>query len=277
VKPQRQAGPHTPAQAGAAMDWGIGSYESLAAQLLPAARVVVDSAGLRPGERVLDLGCGGGNAALLAAERTGEVIGVDPAPRLLEIARAQAEREGKKVTFLPGEAASLPVADGAVGVIVSVFALIFAPDPGAAAVEMSRVLAPGGRIVLSAWIPAGAMFQMTSAAADAVRQAVGAPPGPAPFAWEQRDALLDLLGPHGFSVEVTHHALAFTGPSARDFLDDQLQHHPMAVAGLRVLEQLGRAQPLRARLLAILENGNEDGGGFRVTSRYVVATAHRQR
>lgn len=277
MEPERRAGPRAPARASAAMDWGIGCYESLAAQLLPAARVVVDSAGLRPDERVLDLGCGSGNAALLAAERTGEVTGVDPAPRLLEIARAQAEREGKKVTFLPGEAASLPVGDGAVDVILSVFALIFAPDPGAAAVEMSRVLAPRGRIVLTAWIPAGAMFQMTSTAADAVRQAVGAPPGPAPFAWEQRDALLDLLGPHGFSVEVTHHALAFTGPSARDFLDDQLQSHPMAVAGLRVLDQLGQAQPLRARLLAILENGNEDGGGFRVTSRYAVATAHRQR
>ncbi len=277
MKPQRQAGPHAPARADAAMDWGIGCYESLAAQLLPAARAVVDSAGLRPDERVLDLGCGSGNAALLAAERTGEVTGVDPAPRLLEIARAQAEREGKKVTFLPGDAASLPVGNGAVGVILSVFALVFAPDPGAAAVEMSRVLAPRGRIVLSAWIPAGAMFEMTSTAADAVRQAVGSPPGPAPFAWEQRDALLDLLGPHGFSVEVSHHALAFTGPSARDFLDEQLQSHPMAVSGFRVLDQLGQAQRLRARLLAILENGNEDGRGFRVTSRYVVATARRRR
>lgn len=278
MEAERQAGPDVPARAGAPpMDWGIGSYESLAAQLLPAARVVVESAGLRPHERVLDLGCGTGNAALLAAERTGEVTGVDPAGRLLEIAQAQAAREGKKVTFLPGEAASLPVGDCAVDVILSVFALIFVPDPSAAAAEMSRVLAPGGRIVLSAWIPAGAMFEMTSAAAVAVGQAVGAPQGPAPFAWEQRDALLELLGPHGFSVEVTHHALAFTASSAREFLDDQAQHHPMAVAGLGVLEQLGQAQALRARLLAILQDGNEDAGKFRVTSRYVVATARRQR
>jgi SAM-dependent methyltransferase len=277
MKREGQAGPHVPARASApALDWGIGSYESLAAQLLPAARVVVDSARLRPGERVLDLGCGSGNAALLAAERGGEVTGVDPAARLLEIARAQAAREGKKVTFLPGEAASLPVGDSVVDVILSVFALGFVPDPGAAAAEMSRALAPGGRIVLSAWIPAGAMFEMTSAAANGVRQAVGAPPEPAPFAWEQRDALLDLLGPHGFSVEVTHHALAFTAPSAWEFLDDQAHNHPMAVAGLTVLEQLGQAEPLRARLLAILENGNEDGGEFRVTSRYAVATARRQ-
>ncbi len=173
---EEQAGPDVPAQAGApAMDWGTGKYESLAAALLPAARVVAESAGLRPDERVLDLGCGIGNAALLAAEHSGEVTGVDPASRLLEIARAQAAREGKKVTFLPGEAASLPVGDCALDVILSVFALVFAPDPGAAAAEMSRALTPGGRIVLSAWILAGAMFEMTSTAADTTRQAVGAP------------------------------------------------------------------------------------------------------
>ena len=112
---------------------------------------------------------------MLAAEHTGRVTGVDPAPRLLQVARARAASEGKKVDFLPGDAASLPAGDASVDVIVLVFAVIFAPDPGAAAREMSRVLAPGGRIVLSAWIPAGAMFEMTSAAVGAVRQAVGAP------------------------------------------------------------------------------------------------------
>ena len=278
TKAERQPGPPVPPGANApALDWGAGGYESVAAQLLPAARAVVESAGLRPGERVLDLGCGTGNAALLAAERSGEVTGVDPASRLLEIARARAAREGKKVTFRRGEAASLPLDDSSVDVILSVFALIFAPDPDAAAAEMSRVLAPGGRIVLSAWIPAGAMFEMTSTASDTVRQAVGAPPGPAPFAWEQRDALLNLLAPHGFSVEVKHHALAFTASSVREFLDDQARNHPMAVAGLSVLERLGQAAALRTRLLRILENGNEDAREFRVTSRYAVATAHRQR
>jgi SAM-dependent methyltransferase len=215
-KPEGQAGPPVPAGASApALDWGVGSYESLAAQLLPTARIVVESAGLRPAERVLDLGCGTGNAALLAAEHSREVTGVDPASRLLEIARTRAAREEKKVTFLHGEAASLPMDDSAVDVILSVFALIFAPDPDAAAAEMARVLAPGGRIVLSAWIPAGAMFEMTSTASGAVRQALGAPPGPAPFAWEQRDALLNLLAPLGFSVQVKQHALTFAASSAR--------------------------------------------------------------
>jgi len=259
-----------------AADWGAGHYESTAEQLLPAARAVVQSAAIRPGEHVLDLGCGTGNAALLAAEHTGQVTAVDPAPRLLEVARARAASEGRKVAFLPGEAASLPAADASVDVILSVFAVIFAPDPGAAATEMSRVLAPGGRIVLSAWIPAGAMFEMTSAAAGAVRQAVGAP-APEPFAWHDRDALPSLLTPYGFVIDVQHHRLGLAAPSARQFLDQETQNHPLAVAGLSVLGPLGRAQALRARLLAILENGNEDPGRFRVTSRYVIATARRDR
>jgi hypothetical protein len=104
----------------------------------------------------------------------------------------------------------------------------------------------------------------------------GRAPGPAPFTWEQRDALLNLLAPHGFSVEVTHHALAFASSSAHQFLAEQTQNHPMAVAGLSVLERLGQAEALRARMLAILENGNEDTEKFRVTNRYAVATARHQ-
>ena len=256
-------------------DWGIGHYETTAEQLFPAARAVVESAAIRPGERVLDLGCGTGNAALLAADRSGEVTGVDPASRLLEVARARAAGEGKKVTFLHGEATSLPAGDASMDVILSVFAVIFAPDPDAAAAEMSRVLVPGGRIVLSAWIPAGAMFELNSAAAQAVRQAVGAPPAPQPFAWHDRRALSGLLAPYGFRVETAPHRLAYSGSSARDFLDTESRNHPLAVAGFGVLEPLGQAEALRARLLEILENGNEDRDGFRVTSGYVVATARR--
>jgi SAM-dependent methyltransferase len=257
------------------MDWGIGRYETTAAQLLPAARVVVRSTALQAGERVLDLGCGTGNAALFAAEHGVRVTGVDPAWRLLDVARARAASEGKDVAFVHGEAAALPVEDASVDVILSVFAVIFAPDPAAAAVEMSRALAPTGRIVLSAWIPAGAMFEMTSLAAKTVRQAVGAPAPPEPFAWHDRDALSGLLGPHGFHVDIEHNSLAFTAPSAHEFLNNESRNHPLAVAGRSILERAGQAEALRARMLKILESGNEDRGHFQITSRYIVAVACR--
>jgi SAM-dependent methyltransferase len=258
------------------LDWGLGRYESTAGRLLPAARVVVDSVALRAGERVVDLGCGTGNAALLAAARGVQVTGVDPAPRLLDVTRSRAASEGAKITFLSGEAASVPVGDASADVIVSVFAVIFAPDAVAAAAEMSRVVTAEGRIVLSAWIPQGTMFEFTSAAGEVVRQALGAPPPPQPFAWHDRDALSALLAPHGFTVDVEEHSLSFTDISPAAYLGGESRDHPMAVAGLAVLEGLGQAEVLRDRLLPILVAGNEDPAGFRITSRYVVARARRE-
>jgi SAM-dependent methyltransferase len=259
-----------------ALDWGLGRYESTAERLLPAARVVIESAALQAGERVLDLGCGTGNAALLAAACGARVTAVDPALRLLDVARARAASEGADIAWLPGEAASLPVGDASTDVIVSVFAVIFAPDAVAAAAEMSRVVAADGRIVLSAWLPQGTLFEFNVAAGEAVNQALGAPSRPAPFAWHDRDALSALLAPHGFTVEVEQHSLSITDTSPAAYLDGESREHPMAVAGLAVLEGVGQAEAVRGRLLQILETGNEEPAGFQVTSRYVVATARRQ-
>src|SRR5579885_1669892 len=83
-------------------DWSIGQYEHTAAQLLPAAEAAVELAAPRPGEEVIDVGCGTGNAALLAAERGARVIGIDPAPRLRAVAARAARARGLSVTFLPG-------------------------------------------------------------------------------------------------------------------------------------------------------------------------------
>jgi ubiquinone/menaquinone biosynthesis C-methylase UbiE len=109
------------------LDWGLGNYEQTAAQLLPAARVVVDRAAPTPDERVVDVGCGTGNAALLAAARGARAIGVDPATRLLEVARDAAAARGLNATFALGDAESLPVDDRAADVVLSVFGVIFAP------------------------------------------------------------------------------------------------------------------------------------------------------
>jgi len=257
------------------MDWGVGRYETTAEQLLPAGVAVVRSAALKLGERVLDLGCGTGNAALLAAEEGARVTGVDPAQRLLEVARARAASQGTEVQFLPGEAASVPLDDASVDVVLSVFAVIFAPDAGAAAAEMARVLASDGRIVLSAWIPGGAMSEMNGLAAETVRQAVGIPPGPKPFPWHDLDSLSALLAPHGFSVTLEERRHAFTAPSAREFLDQESRNHPLAVTGLAILEQMDQADALRTGMLEILQNGNEERDSFRVTSRYVIGMASR--
>ncbi|HEY0631793.1 MAG TPA: methyltransferase domain-containing protein [Thermoleophilaceae bacterium] len=236
---------------------------------------MVERAEPAPGERVVDVGCGTGNAALLAAKRGASVTGVDPAARLLEVARERAAADGLDVAFELGEAAALPLPAGHADLVLSVFGVIFAPDPSAAAAELARVTAPGGRVVLSAWIPAGAMSEAVRASREMVTRALGTPPSAPPFAWHEPAALRDLLAPHGFDVATEEHRIAFTAESPREFLAAEAANHPLAVAGRAVLEPRGEVEELEQRMLAIYEAANEDPAAFRITSRYVVVTARR--
>lgn len=68
-------------------EWGAGCYEDTATELAPASEVAVGELRLTGGERVLDVGCGTGNAALVAARAGARVTGLDSSPRLLEVAR----------------------------------------------------------------------------------------------------------------------------------------------------------------------------------------------
>lgn len=168
-------------------DWSVGSYEQTAEQLLPAAHVAVDRAAPAKSEHVVDVGCGTGNASLLAAARGARVTGVDPAERLLEVARELAKERELDAIFVSGEAAALPLGHGEADVVLSVFGVIFAPDPGAAATELARVAGPSGRIILTAWIPEGAISELARASRQAAMDALGAPPAPQSFAWHDRD------------------------------------------------------------------------------------------
>jgi SAM-dependent methyltransferase len=105
---------------------------------------------LRPGERVVDVGCGAGIDSLIAAKKVGpdgRVMGVDMTPSMLEKARQGAEEAGlRNVEFREGYAEELPIVDGWADVVISNGVLNLMPDKGAALEEMSRVLKPGGRL-----------------------------------------------------------------------------------------------------------------------------------
>lgn len=259
------------------IDWSLGQYETTAETLLPAAATAVDVAGVRPGIRVLDIGCGTGNAAILAAARGGEVIAVDPATRLLEVARSRAESEGAAVDFRQGHAAELPVEDGSVDVALSVFAVIFAPDPAAAAAEIARVVAPHGRMVMTAWLPDGAFGEVTRASMQIVRQTLGLPDPPPPFAWHLQQTVAELFAPHGFTVSTTTHPIAFTAESP-EAAYDLGEQNPISVTQRTALESAGHGEQvdrIRAQALEILRRRNEDPTACRVSSTYAVHVIQR--
>ena len=110
-------------------------------------------ASIKPGETVLDLGSGAGFDCFLAAKRTGptgKVIGVDMTPEMIARARNNAEKGGyQNVTFVQGEIEHLPVADGAVDLIISNCVINLSTDKDAVFREAYRVLKVGGRIMVS--------------------------------------------------------------------------------------------------------------------------------
>jgi len=257
------------------MDWDLGHYEHTAAQLLPAADAVVARAAPRADEHILDLGCGTGNAARLAAALGARVTGVDPSPRLLDVARTSVAGTPGHTDFVVGEAGAVPLTNGSVDAVVSVFGVIFAPDAAAAAAEMSRVLARHGRIVLSAWLPAGALADQARLRSAATAATRGEPARIPPFAWHDAQSLEALLAPHGFSIAVRQSTVAFVAASPQDFAEGELRDHPLWVGARAVLEPLGTWPSVCARTLQLFADANEDPDAFLLTSRYVVACAQR--
>jgi SAM-dependent methyltransferase len=252
-------------------DWGLGQYETTAEELEPAAREVVGLAAPGAGERLADLACGTGNAALLAAARGATVTGVDGAPRLIEVARERAVRAGLPAEFLVGDFHELPLPDGAFDVVLSVFGLIFADDPARAFGEVLRLMAPGGRAYLAAWAPGGTIGVANRVFGRAVTAATGRTRNQ--FSWHEPGALAE-LGP----VEVTMHdrTLAITADSPDAYFRDHMDTHPMSVAMRPVLERAGSYEPALAESQAIIRAGNENPDGFLITSAYRIAEIRRR-
>ncbi|MGZ4248464.1 MAG: class I SAM-dependent methyltransferase [Solirubrobacteraceae bacterium] len=255
------------------LDWGAGRYELTASELEPVAQRVVALASLSPGECVLDIACGTGNAALLAARAGAVVSGLDGAARLVEVARDRATAQQLDATFVVGDLHELPFADHSFGVVLSVFGVTFAEDPVRAVEEIVRVLAPGGRALLTSWIPGGPVDAAIGVAIQAVAAATGGMPPR--FAWHDTAAVTELVRSAGAEVEFDEAQISFYADSVEEYFATS-QEHPLHVSTRPLLEGAGSYESVSERMLEAYRAGNEDPGAFRVTSRYRIAKIARR-
>jgi SAM-dependent methyltransferase len=124
--------------------WASGDYPSMVETfLLPLGPRLIEAAGIGPGQRVLDIAAGTGNASLVAAATGADVVASDLTPELLDAGRARADAE------------NLPFEDESFDVVMSSIGIMFAPHHEVAASEMARVCKPGGTIALLSWTPEG--------------------------------------------------------------------------------------------------------------------------
>ena len=111
--------------------WETGDFGAVAPMGWDVGGVVVDHVGVEQGERVLDVACGTGNAAIRAAERGGTVTGLDIVPALLDQGRALAAEAGMEVEFVEAEAEDLPFEDASFDVVLSTFGCSSSPTTSA--------------------------------------------------------------------------------------------------------------------------------------------------
>ena len=169
--------------------WAIFSPQAMFT--VPPAAALVEFAGVRDGEHVLDVACGTGVVAVTASRIGGRVRGLDLSPVLLEGARKSAALIAADIEFVEGDVEAMPYKDATFDVVLSQFGHMFAPRPEVAVAEMLRVLKPNGRIAFSTLPPELLVGRMFGLVAKYVPPPAGAAP---PSAWGDPNIVRERLG-----------------------------------------------------------------------------------
>lgn len=250
--------------------WGMGEYALMAERLEPVAELAAEMAKVESGVRVLDVACGTGNFAVAAARRGAEATGLDAEPVLLELAERRGE---ERVTWRSSGFVPLEAETGSFDVVGSIFGVMYATDHEAAAAELARVCAPGGRIVTTAWVPGS----FIPAFGGVVSPFIAPPPpgsGP-PSRWGDEGSLREILRSTGVEVQAVRAEsvdVRFSDPQeATDFL---IKTAGNVVAERRSLEQSGGWGELRAAVESLVaERATSDGDGVVIHLRYLLVLA----
>lgn len=252
--------------------WAAGNFATVATTLAIVGERICEAADVSAGEKVLDVACGSGNAAIAAARRFAEVTGIDFVPALLDDAHRRFAVEGLAARFISGDAQHLPFPDGEFDVVLSTFGSMFAPDQERTAAEMLRVTRPGGHIAIAAWTPEswiGEKFRITS---GYVPPASGLKPA---FRWGTEEGLRELFGASASEIQATRREFIFRYLSAAHYVEFFRVNYGPTLRAFEGLDDDRREALKRDLMLALEKRNTSTGATLRVPGEYLEAVIHK--
>jgi SAM-dependent methyltransferase len=249
--------------------WEKGDFTQIAAFMRLSGEALVQSLGVTPPIRVLDLGCGDGTTAVPLARAGADVVGIDIAKNLVDAGNKRAAEAGlSRLKFQEGDACNLEcVGDHSFDLTISIFGAMFAPKPFDVAREMVRVTKPGGRIVMGNWIPADPTFvsQLLKVSSSFM------PPPPegfvSPMSWGVDSHILERFRQAGvppekiWMVKDTYY-FGLPDKSPTEFIDLFEQFYGPTMNAVEAARKSGRFDELHQQLveLANAQNKSPNGG-----------------
>ncbi len=244
--------------------WEKGDFTAIAAFMRESGETVVESLGVKPPLRALDLGCGDGTTALPLARLGAEVTGIDIASNLVAAGNKQAAAHGfRRLRFHEGDACNLQgIDDNTFDLTLSVFGAMFAAKPFEVAKEMVRVTKPGGAIVMGNWIPNDPTFvsQLLKISSSF------SPPPPegfvSPMLWGVENHVIERFAQAGVpkeKVSMTKDTYYFVSASngPTEFISRFRRFYGPTINAFHAAEQNGRAEELHGQLLDLAKAHNK--------------------
>lgn len=243
--------------------WEKGDFTRIAASMRESGEALARGLGIKPGMKVLDLGCGDGTTALPAAMLGAEVLGVDIASNLVAAGNRRA-REARLANcrFQEGDATNLHgLADKSFDLVVSIFGAMFAPRPQEVAKAMVRVTRLGGRIVMGNWIPGDPTL-----VAQILRICSAYTPPPpegfvSPMTWGVESQVIERFTGAGIAREQIHFSretftFNFSGAPA-GLVDEFRNYYGPTMNAFDAAEKSGRANDLQNELEILFTGQNK--------------------
>ncbi len=256
--------------------WASGNYPAVATELIAElGPELVRASGVQPGDRVLDVAAGSGNAAIPAAVAGGIVTASDLTPELFDAGRAIAAERGVDLEWVEADAEAMPFADNSFDVVMSCVGAMFAPHHQVTADELVRVCRPGGTIAMINWTPEGFIGNLFKTMKP---YAPPPPPGasPAPL-WGNEDHVRTLFGDRvdlsvrRQTVRMDHCA------NPTEFREYWKRNYGPTIAAYKFnAEQPERVAALDRDFLAFLTDSNRGGDHPAWDAEYLLVTATKR-